>query len=94
MKYIEELIKRRKATIVDVRTPAEYAGGHVATSINIPLQEISNCLDEFKKMGNIIVCCASGIRSKQASILLGQNGIECEDGGTWVNLQEIDKDLN
>jgi phage shock protein E len=86
MKYIEELIKRGKATIVDVRTPEEFAGGHVAVSINIPLQEVAKRLDEFKSMENIIVCCASGNRSRQASLILAQHGIECEDGGSWIKL--------
>ena len=37
---IENIIKEKKGTIVDVRTPSEFMGGNVAGSINIPLQEI------------------------------------------------------
>ena len=86
MKKIEELIKTGKATIVDVRTTSEFMGGHVEGSINIPLQEVPNRIEEFKKMENLILCCASGGRSGQAMVFLRQNGIECENAGAWQNL--------
>lgn len=86
MKTIEELIKSGKATVVDVRTPAEFMGGHVNGSVNIPLQEIPTRLAEFKKMENIILCCASGNRSGQATAYLKQNGIECENAGSWLEV--------
>jgi rhodanese-related sulfurtransferase len=55
-------------TIVDVRTRAEFSGGHVAHSVNIPLQEIMDHVDEIKQMKTpIIFCCASGGRSGQAT---------------------------
>jgi phage shock protein E len=86
MKNIEELIRSGKATIVDVRTPVEFMGGHVEGSINIPLQDIPKRIKEFKTMSNIILCCASGARSGQASLLLKQNGIECENAGSWLDV--------
>ena len=49
---VEELIKEKKATIVDVRTPGEFMGGNVAGSINIPLQELNSRMDEIKKILN------------------------------------------
>ncbi|MHB8260826.1 MAG: rhodanese-like domain-containing protein [Bacteroidia bacterium] len=86
MDKIEQLIKSGKASIVDVRTPAEFMGGHVVGSMNIPLQDIPKRMEELKKMKNIILCCASGGRSAQASDFLNQNGIECEDGGSWMQV--------
>jgi len=86
MDNIEKLIKSGKATIVDVRTLSEFMGGHVAGSINIPLQEIPKRLAEFKKMENIVLCCASGNRSGQADMYLKQNGIVCENGGSWMDV--------
>ena len=86
MENISELIKTGQATIIDVRTPAEFMGGHVAGSINIPLQEIPNRVDEFKKMKNVILCCASGNRSGQASRFLKEQGVECQNGGSWLDV--------
>jgi phage shock protein E len=83
MKNIEELIKSGKATIVDVRTPAEFMGGHVKNSLNIPFQEIPERMAEFQKMENIILCWASGNRSGQAKAYLKQRGIECNNAGSW-----------
>lgn len=86
MKTVEELIKSGEATIVDVRTPAEFRGGHANGSINIPLQEIPKRLTEFTKMKNIVLCCASGNRSGQAAAYLKQNGIGCENAGSWLDV--------
>jgi rhodanese-related sulfurtransferase len=86
MRSSEELIKTGQATIIDVRTPAEYAGGHVANSINIPLNEVAARIDEIKSKKNIVLCCASGNRSGMATEFLKQNGIECENGGSWLDV--------
>jgi rhodanese-related sulfurtransferase len=77
-------------TIVDVRTPTEFMGGHVAGSINIPLQEIPDRLQEFKNLAQpIILCCASGNRSGQATAYLKANGIECTNGGSWLSVNAL-----
>ena len=86
MKNIEELIKSGKATVVDVRTSSEFMGGHVKDSINIPLQEIPARLEEFKKMENILLFCASGNRSGQATQYLKQQSIDCENAGSWMDV--------
>jgi len=76
-----------KVTILDVRTPSEFRGGNVAGSINIPLQEIQQRLDEIKTLSQpIILCCASGNRSGQATSFLASQGIECDNGGSWMDV--------
>jgi phage shock protein E len=76
-----------KNLVIDVRTPSEFMGGHVAGSINIPLQEIQQRVDEIKKMQQpIILCCASGNRSGQATQYLQSLGIDCENGGSWLDV--------
>ena len=72
-------------TVVDVRTRAEFMGGHVAGSINIPLQEIVERESELNEMKKpIIFCCASGNRSGQATYFLEQHGLEeVYNGGGW-----------
>lgn len=77
-------------TIIDVRTPGEFMGGHVAGSINIPLSDITTKLDEIKKMEQpIILCCASGGRSGQATMFLKQHGVNCSNGGSWLDVNTL-----
>jgi rhodanese-related sulfurtransferase len=84
---LEHFIKENRGTIVDVRTREEFMGGHVATSINIPLNEIPERLEEIKTLATpLILCCASGGRSGQAESYLSQQGIECLNGGSWLNV--------
>lgn len=74
-------------TIIDVRTYGEFIGGNVAGSKNIPLQEIQQRLDEIKQMEQpIVLCCASGNRSGQAAAYLCSIGIDCENGGSWLEV--------
>jgi rhodanese-related sulfurtransferase len=74
-------------TVIDVRTRGEFSGGHVANSINIPLQEIPERINEIKAMQQpLILCCASGGRSAQATMYLQAHGIKCEDGGSWLSV--------
>jgi len=75
------------AVIIDVRTPAEYSGGHIKGSKNIPLNTIGNQIDAIKKLNKpVIACCASGMRSAQATSILKSNGIEAMNGGGWSSL--------
>lgn len=74
-------------TVVDVRSIGEYESGHVEDSINIPLQELQLRLEEIKVLEQpIILCCASGMRSLQATNYLKSFGIQCENGGSWVEI--------
>lgn len=61
-------MNRTGYTIVDVRSPMEFQGGHVAGSVNIPLQEVPDKIEEFRNMAQpLLLCCASGNRSGQAA---------------------------
>ncbi|MBL7931641.1 MAG: rhodanese-like domain-containing protein [Bacteroidia bacterium] len=86
MKNYPELIATGKATIVDVRSPEEFEAGHLENSINVPLHEIPVRMDELRKMNNIVLCCASGTRSRHATNVLQKEGISCENGGSWIDL--------
>jgi phage shock protein E len=94
MNKIAELLKTGEAVVVDVRTPQEFMGGHVAGSINIPINEVPMRLNDFKKMKNIILCCASGARSQNAAFYLQQQGIECVNGGPWVEVNYYSNNNN
>lgn len=80
---IQEKINHSESTIVDVRTPEEFIGGHVEGSINIPLSEVTARLEELKTMQPLVLCCASGGRSGQATIYLAEQGLEVINGGGW-----------
>jgi len=84
---IENLIKENQGTIVDVRSYGEFQGGNVVNSINIPLNEIPERIEEIKRLKTpLILCCASGNRSVQAQHFLTQYNIECYNGGSWLNV--------
>ncbi len=84
MEKIGKQLETGEVSIVDVRTPGEFMGGHVAGSINIPLNELPHRVDEFKNMKKVILCCASGGRSMQATGFLRAQGVNCENGGSWL----------
>jgi rhodanese-related sulfurtransferase len=87
---IEKMIKHGEGTIVDVRTRQEFQGGHAAGSVNIPVNELLNRVEEIKLLkAPIIVCCASGGRSAMANQLLKQNGILCHDAGSWLTVNYL-----
>ncbi len=76
----------KQNSIIDVRTPGEFQGGHVAGSINIPLQELPSRLEEIRSLQPLVLCCASGARSGQAALFLQKMGIACENGGSWLDV--------
>ena len=81
------IIRENKGTILDVRTEGEFMGGNVVGSLNIPVQEIMDRLDEVKKLEEpLVLCCASGQRSGMAQQLLSAEGIECYNGGGWMDV--------
>lgn len=77
------------ATILDVRTKAEYQSGHLKNSINIPVDKLPQNLKKLNKNKPIITCCASGARSASARKLLESNGFEqVYNGGSWSSLKK------
>jgi len=83
-----ELLKNG-GVIIDVRTKAEFASGHLKGSKNIPLNALGSNLGKIKSKDKpVIVCCASGMRSGSARKLLMSYGYtNVYNGGGWRNLQ-------
>ena len=76
-------------TIIDVRDDYEFEDGHVVKSINVPLGDIQQKIDEIKNMPQpILLCCLSGGRSGVASQFLQQQGVECFNGGGWLDVEQ------
>ncbi|MCU0347281.1 MAG: rhodanese-like domain-containing protein [Saprospiraceae bacterium] len=78
-----KIIYNPNATLVDVREPYEFAAGHAAGAINIPLNDVLFSIEKFKAMSApIVVYCRSGNRSEHAKLLLQAKGIqEVYNGG-------------
>lgn len=74
--------------ILDVRTSAEFADGHLAGAISIPYTRLRNRLDEVPKGKKLFVHCGSGKRAAVAASFLAARGfpaihvdgvcVECE----------------
>ncbi|HMV34583.1 MAG TPA: rhodanese-like domain-containing protein, partial [Turneriella sp.] len=64
-----------KATVVDVRTPGEFASGHHPRAVNIPVDQVQSRIAEFgDKSKPVVVYCASGNRSGRAKQILQSAG--------------------
>ncbi|WP_431221481.1 rhodanese-like domain-containing protein [Leifsonia xyli] len=75
------------ATLVDVRTPSEYAAGSIPGAVNIPVDDLRDRLDELPD-GPLVVHCQVGQRGHTAARILAQHGHDVVnlDGGyrTWA----------
>lgn len=72
---VEQYKSISEAVLLDVRTPQEYAQGHIPGSRNIPLQEMENIVKVVKhKEVPLFIYCLSGGRSRQAAVLLKRMG--------------------
>lgn len=60
-----QLINQEDAQIIDVRSPDEFANGHLPNARNIPLDKLTERIGEIEKFKDqaILVCCAAGMRS-------------------------------
>lgn len=80
---INEGVKRCQempgAVLLDVRTAAEYAGGHIPGSVNLPLDRLDAI--RLEKKTPLFVYCQSGMRSRAACAQLREMGFKVENIG-------------
>ncbi|MFI1577418.1 rhodanese-like domain-containing protein [Embleya sp. NPDC020630] len=73
-------------TVLDVRTPGEFATGHIPGAYNVPLDRLREALPVLKRAAHpeLLIVCASGARSERARTELAAAGIEAAhlSGGT------------
>lgn len=83
----QNIMKNSKEIIVDVRTEEEFdMDGHAEGSVNYPLDQIQNKIEELKKYDHIVLVCRSGNRAGIAKSILEQAGIKnVENMGPWQN---------
>ncbi|PUE27567.1 sulfurtransferase [Limnohabitans sp. Jir72] len=69
--------------IIDVRSPGEFATGHVRGSVNIPLDRFAQVIAEAvpDKSAPVILCCASGGRSGMACNYMQRMGYQQVSNG-------------
>lgn len=71
------MMQKGDVVILDVRTPKEFADGHIAGAVNVPLQsmKVGQRLDMVKSDDQtILVYCKSGRRAQLASDILSFSG--------------------
>lgn len=70
--------------LIDVRTPQEFAEGHVPGAVNIPLDQIETRSGEIASDQEVWLVCRSGSRSARAASLLEQKSFNTVNvlGGT------------
>lgn len=84
-----KLLVQQGAIVVDVRSAAEFAGGHVNGARNISLELVKSRTKELQQLNKpVITCCLSGARSAMAARILQSAGIAAYNGGAWHSLQK------
>ena len=84
-------------TLVDVREPIEYAGGHKPGSINIPLSKLASESRALRKDRPVVLICRSGRRSADAASRLQKLGFSdvrvleggMESTGVWAMERQV-----
>jgi rhodanese-related sulfurtransferase len=61
--------------VVDVRTPEEFADGHIEGATVIPVSELAERLDELAPEDDLLIYCRTGNRSTTAMTILTTNGL-------------------
>lgn len=82
-------LRNEGATVLDVRTVAEYEAGHIENALNIPVEELKGRIDELKSVNTpILAHCRSGRRSAKATTILNKSGLKTYNAGGYKHLIE------
>jgi rhodanese-related sulfurtransferase len=83
-----EAAKTDGRTAIDVRTPEEYAAGHVdgATLVNFQDPGFAAAIEELDPEVDYVVYCRSGNRSAQAATQMRAIGLDVTDGGALTDM--------
>ena len=75
-----ELQSRREAgaapTVIDVRTPEEYASGHIPGAVNIPFDEVAKRIADVDAPHGVALYCMVGPRARMGEAALLEAGYE------------------
>ena len=76
---VDALPRDGSITLLDTRTPGEYARGRIDGFVNLPLDELRERLDEIPRDRPVYVHCQTGLRSYVACRILAQHGYDCHN---------------
>ena len=74
---VDALPRDGSITLLDTRTPGEYARGHIDGFVNLPLDELRERLEEIPRDRPVYIHCQTGLRSYVACRILAQHGYDC-----------------
>ena len=77
LEELDALPRDGSVTLLDARTPGEYARGHVEGFRNLPVDDLRDRLDTLDPGKPVYVMCQSGLRSYLACRILAQHGFAC-----------------
>ena len=92
--YLEDeaaLPRDGSVTLLDARTEAEYAAGHIDGFVNIPVDALRERLDEIPLWKPVYLICQSGLRSYIAARILASHGYDCYNFAGGYRLYETAK---
>jgi rhodanese-related sulfurtransferase len=80
-----ELVERGEVSVVDVRTCAEFAAGHLPGALHVPYTHLRARLAELDPTRPVLCYCRSGNRSARAAAFLARAGFSALNmrGGYW-----------
>ena len=87
-----EMYQREDTVVIDVRRPDEYAAGHVAEALSIPVDDILSRFDELSDSKKLLFICEVGVRSGLACEMAAAMGLSPDNlfnieagTGSWIN---------
>lgn len=90
---VDALPRDGSVTLLDVRTPGEYADGHAEGFVNLPVDNLRERLREVPAGKPVYVICQSGLRSYIACRILAQQGFKCYNlSGGWRLYETVVRD--
>ncbi|EJY56424.1 Rhodanese domain-containing protein [Alicyclobacillus hesperidum URH17-3-68] len=73
---LKRLLQAGDVQVIDVRTPEEYAEGHIPNVPLRPMQEVADWMSELDPQKSYVFVCRSGNRSQRVAEFLRANGFE------------------
>jgi rhodanese-related sulfurtransferase len=82
------LARQQNRIVIDVRTPEEFAAGHVEGAENIDIQNAAfdSQIAALDKNATYVVYCRSGNRSATAATAMRTSGLDVVDGGAFTTM--------